>query len=131
MLSRLVVEAIQMRVPLAEVGNRFICAKTLSKMCCLSEASSHFVVFVCVNPDRERLPSIESPKQKFVDSSIYYRFRMIKVELVPPKPNELDKKVSNCVSTRSVGIFNLAESSSGFSKLTLGAIKPFFIIIIE
>ena len=33
-------------------------------MCCLSEASSHFVVFVCVNPDRERLPSIESPKQK-------------------------------------------------------------------
>ena len=53
-----------MRVPLAEVGNRFICAKTLSKMCCLSKASSHFVVFVCVNPDRERLPSIESPKHK-------------------------------------------------------------------
>ena len=22
-------------------------------MCCLSEASSHFVVFVCVNPDRK------------------------------------------------------------------------------
>ena len=33
-------------------------------MCCLSKASSHFVVFVCVNPDRERLPSIESPKHK-------------------------------------------------------------------
>ena len=32
-------------------------------MCCLSKASSHFVVFVCVNPDRERLPSIESPQQ--------------------------------------------------------------------
>ena len=42
-----------MRVPLAEVGNRFICAKTLSKMCCLSKASSHFVVFVCENPDRK------------------------------------------------------------------------------
>ena len=38
---------------LVEVGKRFICAKTLSKMCCLSEASSHFVVFVCVNPDRK------------------------------------------------------------------------------
>ena len=23
-----------------------------------------FVVFVCINPDRERLPSIESPKQR-------------------------------------------------------------------
>ena len=22
-------------------------------MCCLSEASSHFVVFVCINPDRK------------------------------------------------------------------------------
>ena len=62
-VMRLGVEAMQMRVPLAEVGKRFICAKTLSKMCCLSEASSHFVVFVCVNPDRERLPSIASPQQ--------------------------------------------------------------------
>jgi hypothetical protein len=50
-------------------------------MCCLSKASSHFVVFVCVNPDRERLPSIEAPKHKsirrlafnrrIVDSFIY------------------------------------------------------------
>ena len=38
---------------LVEVGKRFICAKTLSKMCCLSKASSHFVVFVCTNPDRK------------------------------------------------------------------------------
>ncbi|MBO7161143.1 MAG: hypothetical protein J6V62_06910, partial [Paludibacteraceae bacterium] len=38
---------------LVEGGNRFLCAKTLSKMCCLSEASSHFVVFVCENPDRK------------------------------------------------------------------------------
>ena len=35
-------------------------------MCCLSKASSHFVVFVCINPDRERLPSIEAPKHKSI-----------------------------------------------------------------
>ena len=74
MLSRLVVEAIQMRVPLAEVGNRFICAKTLSKMCCLSEASSHFVVFVCVNPDRKPSRKMKRLNKKYTSFIFFIIF---------------------------------------------------------
>lgn len=65
---------------------------------------------------------------------MYYEtpiFFTINVEFVPPKPKELDRKVSKCLDTRFAGIFNRAESSSGFSKLMWGAIKPFFIISME
>ena len=44
-------------------------------------------------------------------------------ELVPPNPNELDKNVSNSVSTLREGIFSRAEASSGSSKLRLGAVS--------
>jgi hypothetical protein len=37
-------------------------------MCRLSEASSHFVVFVCVNPDRERCLSMEPMKELRVEA---------------------------------------------------------------
>ena len=53
-------------------------------MCCLSKASSHFVVFVCVNPDRERLPSIESPKQKSLVRFNEYCNSVKKYVLLPP-----------------------------------------------
>ncbi len=62
---------------------------------------------------------------------IDYKFLTISVELVPPKPKELERKVSKCVETRAPGMLSLAESSSGFSKLRLAATKSFFIINIE
>src|ERR1700754_5105502 len=52
-------------------------------------------------------------------------------ELVPPNPKELDKNIFISFSTVSVARFNLAEYSSGFSKLILGATKEFSIISIE
>ena len=40
-------------------------------MCCLSEASSHFVVFVCVNPDRK--PSRKMKRQnKIIPASFLF-----------------------------------------------------------
>ncbi len=60
-----------------------------------------------------------------------YKFLTINVELVPPKPNEFDRNVSKCFSIRFDGMSNFAESSSGFSKLRLAAMKSFFIIRIE
>ena len=37
-------------------------------MCCLSEASSHFVVFVCVNPDRK--PSRKMKRRNKIADSV-------------------------------------------------------------
>ena len=56
---------------------------------------------------------------------------MINVEFVPPKPNELLKKVSKCLVMVLLGMSKRAEFSSGFSKLMFPAIKSFFIINIE
>ena len=56
---------------------------------------------------------------------------MISDELVPPNPKELDKNTTISFSIATFAIFNLAESSSGFSKFILGATKEFCIISIE
>ena len=54
-----------------------------------------------------------------------HHFLTISVLLVPPKPKEFDKKVLILASRVFFTMFNLAECSSGFSKLILGAIKLF------
>ena len=41
-------------------------------MCCLSEASSHFVVFVCVNPDRKPGRKMKR-RNKIADSLMHGR----------------------------------------------------------
>src|SRR6187200_1976398 len=56
---------------------------------------------------------------------------MISEELVPPKPNELDKNTIISFSIVLFAIFNFAESSSGFSKFMLGATNEFCIINTE
>ena len=56
---------------------------------------------------------------------------MISDELVPPNPNEFDKNTTISFSTVFFAIFNLAESSSGFSKFILGATNEFCIIKTE
>ena len=61
----------------------------------------------------------------------YLSFLTIRVEFVPPNPNELLKKVSNSTSTLSCGILIQAEASSGSSKFRLAAMKLFCIISIE
>ena len=53
------------------------------------------------------------------------------VELVPPKPKLLERNMSKCVSFVSGKTLMQAVSSSGFSKLMLPAINPFFIIRVE
>jgi hypothetical protein len=53
---------------------------------------------------------------------------MIRVEFVPPKPKELDRNTSIFFSVAFVTIFNLAESSSGVSKLIFGATNEFCIM---
>ena len=58
-------------------------------------------------------------------------FFTISVELVPPKPNELLRNWSKAISLVSPSTLMQAVSSSGFSKFTLPAMKPFFIISIE
>ena len=58
-------------------------------------------------------------------------FLRIRVELVPPKPNELERKQLIFCSLVSGIMLILAESSSGFSKLILGAKKLFCIISSE
>ena len=40
-------------------------------MCCLSEASSHFVVFVCVNPDRK--PSRKMKRRKKFGDAVRHK----------------------------------------------------------
>ena len=55
----------------------------------------------------------------------------MRVEFVPPKPKELDRKVSKGLSIVRAGIQSLEESSSGCSKLMFPAMKPLFIIRIE
>ena len=55
-------------------------------------------------------------------------FLIIKAELVPPKPNELLKKALMDFCCVLLIIFSLALSSSGVSKLMLGAIKSCCII---
>ena len=47
-------------------------------MCCLSEASSHFVVFVCVNPDRK--PSRKMKRRPSTSSGTELRFRRFDFE---------------------------------------------------
>ena len=41
-------------------------------MCCLSEASSHFVVFVCVNPDRKPSRKMKRRNEKAVVRALEY-----------------------------------------------------------
>ena len=53
------------------------------------------------------------------------------MELVPPKPKELERNTSKCLDILSAGIKSRAESSSGFSKFRFAAMKSFFIISIE
>ena len=53
------------------------------------------------------------------------------VELVPPKPKEFDKNTSIFFPVAVFTIFNFAESSSGVSKLILGAKKLLCIISSE
>ena len=48
-------------------------------MCCLSEASSHFVVFVCVNPDRKPSRKMKrlnknNVQKKQINDSTNHRF---------------------------------------------------------
>ena len=57
--------------------------------------------------------------------------RSTRLELVPPKPKELDKKVSKLVSRRLAAILIFALCSSGFSKLMFGAINPPSIMSME
>ena len=52
-------------------------------------------------------------------------------EFVPPNPKEFDKNTSMFLLIVLSAIFNLAESSSGFSKLIFGAMNPSRIMIIE
>lgn len=52
-------------------------------------------------------------------------------EFVPPNPKEFDKNKLIFLSTAVGLMFSLAENSSGFSKLMLGATKFSFIMIIE
>ena len=66
----------------------------------------------------------------FIDNVSYTFFTMM-VELVPPKPKLLERNMSKCVSFVSGRTLMQAVSSSGFSKLMLPAIKPFFIIKVE
>src|SRR5688572_22334762 len=56
---------------------------------------------------------------------------MIRLEFVPPKPNEFDKNTSIFLFVAFVMIFRLAECSSGVSKLIFGAMKEFSIIGME
>lgn len=55
----------------------------------------------------------------------------MRVEFVPPNPNEFDRKVSNLNGTHLFVMFSFAEASSGFSKLMVGATNEFFIMSIE
>jgi len=41
-------------------------------MCCLSEASSHFVVFVCVNPDRKPSRKMKRRNEEAVVRALKY-----------------------------------------------------------
>ena len=43
-------------------------------MCCLSEASSHFVVFVCVNPDRKPSRKMKRRNKEAVVRALEYFF---------------------------------------------------------
>jgi hypothetical protein len=56
---------------------------------------------------------------------------MINVELVPPNPNELDRKELISFLVVFEAIFSFEVNSSGSSKLILGATKEFSIIKIE
>ena len=58
-------------------------------------------------------------------------FLSISAEFVPPNPNELDKNTSIFLFKVFLTIFNFPESSSGFSRLILGAMNEFSIIINE
>ena len=60
-----------------------------------------------------------------------YKFLIINVELVPPKPNELERNMSKCVWVVSGMTFTHDVSSSGSEKLMLPAMKSFFIMSIE
>jgi hypothetical protein len=53
------------------------------------------------------------------------------VELVPPNPKELDRKILIFFEIVSQIILSLAEASSGVSKLILGAINEWCIISME
>src|SRR5690606_40283769 len=58
-------------------------------------------------------------------------FLTTNAELVPPNPKELDKYISNsCFIVRETK-FNSLMSSSGSSKLMLGAMNPCCIISVE
>ena len=76
---------------------------------------------------------IDFPLDKMFPSIGPYscKFLITRDEFVPPNPNELERKVSKCLCTSRPGIRSLAESSSGFSKFRLAAMKSFFIIRIE
>ena len=57
-----------------------------------------------------------------------YILRTIRVELVPPNPKELLRKVSKWAERVSGTTLMQAVSSSGFSKFKEPAMKSFFII---
>src|SRR5690606_22311827 len=58
-------------------------------------------------------------------------FFTISEEFVPPNPKELERKQSKEWDSLSGTIHIFPECSSGFSKLILGAMNPFSIMIME
>jgi hypothetical protein len=52
-------------------------------------------------------------------------------ELVPPKPKEFERNVSNSKLTILLLILSFSDASSGFSKFIVGAINEFCIIKME
>lgn len=62
---------------------------------------------------------------------IYLHFLIMRVELVPPNPNEFDRKRSKARSTLRAGMLSFEVASSPCAKLMFGAMNPCSIISIE